>query len=270
MACLLNDRGGAIVQVYPITPPLGRRRYPPGGGSMPGAYHPWGHGPRDASRHALGTLLRRRARGALALVAVLALAAVGSRPIPAAAQGQGGTQPASGQQTASPAPRPELAVSLPDLPPGYEEAPSLELMLDDVPLRDRVIRQTQPGAGPGWIWTMTYQSENPVTQERVSFLAEDLAIFFMRALSDVAETTNWKEQDPAGLGSLATLYTFNFRVTGSDLVGDGALALFGPGDYLSYLAVLNVDGQAVSDLRMLARLVSSRVDDQRAASRAQR
>jgi hypothetical protein len=188
----------------------------------------------------------------------------------AAAQAQGGAQPTANQQTASPTPRPELAVSLQDLPPGYEEAPSLELMLDDVPLRDRVIRQTQPGAGPGWIWTMTYQSTNPVTQERVNFLAEDLAIFFMRALSDVAEITNWKEQDPAGLGGLATLYTFNFRVTGSDLIGDGALALFGPGDYLSYLAVLNVDGQAVSDLRMLARVVGSRVDDQRSASRAQR
>jgi hypothetical protein len=186
--------------------------------------------------------------------------------MPAAAQTQGGAQPTANQQTPSPTPRPELAVSLLDLPPGYEEAPSLELMLDDVPLRDRVIRQTQPGAGPGWIWTMTYQSTNPVTQERVNFLAEDLAIFFMRALSDVAEITNWKEQDAAGLGSLATLYTFNFRVTGSDLIGDGALALFGPGDYLSYLAVLNVDGQAVSDLRMLARVVSSRVDDQRAAS----
>src|SRR2546426_672702 len=83
-----------------------------------------------------------------------------------------------------------------------------------VPLRDRVIRQTQPGAGPGWIWAMTYQSPTPVTQERVSFLAEDLAIFFMRALSDVAQISDWSEQDPAGLGGLATLYTFSYRVTG--------------------------------------------------------
>ena len=55
---------------------------------------------------------------------------------------------------------------------------------------------------------MTYESPTPVTQERVTFLAEDLAIFFMRALGDVAQISDWKEQDAAGLGSLATLYTF--------------------------------------------------------------
>ena len=141
-------------------------------------------------------------------------------------------------------------------------------MLDDVPLRDRVIRQTQPSAGPGWLWTMTYQSPNAVNQDRVNFLAEDLAMFFTRALSDVAQISDWKEQDASGLGSLAKLYTFSYRVTGSEFVGDGALALFGPGNYLSYLAVLNTDGQAVSDLRMLARIVSSRVDAQPATSAA--
>jgi hypothetical protein len=234
------------------------------------AYHTLGHSLRGPVRHVLGVIVRPRAFSTLVLMAVLALAGAGFMPIPAAAQAQGGIQPAPSQQTSGPRPRPELAVGLRDLPPGYEEAPSLELMLNDVPLRDRVIRQTQPGAGPGWIWTMTYQSPNPVTQERVTFLAEDLAIFFMRALSDVAEITDWNELDAVDLGSLATLYTFSYRVTGSDLVGDGALAVFGPGDYLSYLAVLNVDGQAVSDLQMLARVVNSRVDTERAASRAQR
>jgi hypothetical protein len=251
------------------TPPVGRHRYPPAGGSMRRAYCPPAGDLRGLSRHALGAMVRPRALGALIMVAVLALVGAGVRPMPATAQAQGGAQPAAGQQTAGATPRPELAVGLQDLPPGYEEGPSLELMLNDVPLRDRVIRQTQPGAGPGWIWAMTYRSPTPVTQERVTFLAEDLAIFFVRALSDVAQISDWKEHDTAGLGSLATLYTFSYRVTGSDLVGDGALALFGPGDYLSYLAVLNVDGQAVSDLRMLARVVSSRVDSQRLTSLGQ-
>jgi hypothetical protein len=200
------------------------------------------------------------------LIVAIALIVAGLVPQPAPAQTQGGARAPAGQQTAGPAPRPDLALGLQDLPPGYEEAPSLELLLDDVPLRDRVLRQTQPGVGPGWIWTMTYQSTNPVNQERVNFLGQDLAMFFTRALSDVASISNWSEQDASGLGSLAKLYTFNYRVTGSDFVGDGALALFGPGDYLSYLAVLNVDGQATSDLRMLARTVSSRVDAQRTAS----
>src|SRR4051794_11915870 len=120
-----------------------------------------------------------------ALIVALTLVVAGLVPLPAPAQTQGGTQPAAGQQTAGPSPRPDLALGLSDLPPGYEEAPSLELMLDGAPLNDRVLRQTQPGAGPAWLWTMTYQG-NPPSQDRVNFLAEDLAMFFTRALSDVA------------------------------------------------------------------------------------
>jgi len=249
---------------YQTSATVGRRRCPPDGGSAFSAYHPPGHGLRGPSRHALGTMVGPRALRALTLVALLALVGAGLMPVPAAAQTQGGARPAPGQQTTGPTPRPELAIGLSDLPPGFEQAPSLELMLDGVALDDRVIRQTTPGAGPGWIWTMTYQGP-PVTQQRVTALSEDLAIFFMRSLSDVADLYNWSQQDPAGLGNVATLYTFNFRLPGSDLVGDGALAVFGPGDYLSYLAVLNVDGQSVSDLRMLARTVSSRIDAQRTA-----
>jgi hypothetical protein len=249
---------------YLTSPPVGRRRCPPGGSTLSVLHLP-GHGLRGPARHALGALVRPRVRRALALVALLALVGAGLMPVPAAAQRQGGAQPVGAQQPSGPTPRPELALGLRDLPPGYEEAPSLELMLYDVPLDDRVIRQTAPGAGPGWIWTATYQGSPPVTQERVNSLAEDLAIFFMRELSDVVEISDWNQRNPAGLGTVATLYIFNFREPGSDLVGDGALAVFGPGDYLSYLAVLNVDGQSESDLRMLARVVSSRIDAQRAA-----
>ena len=213
-----------------------------------------------------------RVRILRSLIVVLALVSAGLAPRPAVAQSQGGAQPQAGAQTQggaeapsspqapAPSPRPDLALGLRDLPPGYEEAPSLELELDDVPLHDRVLRQIRPGAGPAWVWTMTYQSDNPVTAERVSFLAEDLAVFFTRALSDVASISDWNERDASELGRLAKLYTFSFRVPGSDLVGDGALALFGPGNYLSYLAVLSVDGQSLSDLTMLARVVNARVD----------
>jgi hypothetical protein len=206
----------------------------------------------------------------LGMLVGLALAASSLVPVPASVEAEGGTAAPPGQTTAGPRPRPDLALGLRDLPPGYEEVPSLELKLDDVPLQDRVMRQIRPGAGPGWVWTMTYQGQTPVTQDRVDFLADDLSAFFRGALSDVAQITDWTERDPAGLGTLAKLYTFQFRVPGSDGVGDGALAVFGPGDYLTYLAVLNVDGQAVSDLRMLARIVNSRVDAQRTAGVAPR
>ncbi|HEY7062749.1 MAG TPA: hypothetical protein VII06_14820 [Chloroflexota bacterium] len=205
----------------------------------------------------------------LTIVVVLALV-VGLVPVPARVLAQGGAQTPAAQQATDASPRPDLAIGLSDLPPGYETAPSLELMLDDRPLQDRVIRQSEPGAGPGWIWTMTYQGSPPVTQERVNFLAEDLAIFFQRALSDVAIISDWRDRDPGDLGDLAKLYTFSYRIQGSDLVGDGALAIFGPGDYLSYLAVLNYDGQSMSDLRMLAHIVSTRIDAQRTTSQVPR
>jgi hypothetical protein len=199
------------------------------------------------------------------MLVALALAASTLVPGPAPVEAQGGTTSPAGQSNVGPIPHPELTLGLRDLPPGYEEAPSLELKLDDVPLDDRVIRQIQPGAGPVWLWTMTYQTRTPVTQDRLTFLADDLKTFFIGALSDVAQLSDWNDRDAGGLGTLAKLYTFQFRVTGSDVVGDGALALFGPGDYMTYLAVLNTDGQSVSDLRMFARVVSRRVDAQRTA-----
>jgi hypothetical protein len=200
----------------------------------------------------------------LALVIGTALAMLGSSlGLPPARAQREETVPVVSQPV-GPVSRPDLALSLRDLPPGYEEAPSLDLALNDTPLHDRVIRRTRSGAGPEWIWTMTYQARSPVSQDRLTFLTDDLAAFLTRAMSDVASLSDWTRQDATGLGSVATLYTFKFRPNGSDLVGDGALALFGPGDYVSYLAVLNLDGQAASDLRMLARTVSARVDAQRA------
>lgn len=215
---------------------------------------------------------------AIVLSVVVALASVASL-VPTAAQAQGGTTaPAgaapggaaapTGQQTAGPTPRPDLALSLRDLPPGFEQAPSLELMLDDRPLDDRVLRRATPGAGPSWIWTMTYQG-NPISQERLDFLADDLAVFLTRALDEVVDLTDWQVQS-LSLGAISRVYSFKFRAIDSDLVGDGALALFGPGDYVSYLAVINVDGQSLPDLQNLARIVSTRINAQRTAAPAPR
>src|SRR5262249_19507131 len=179
---------------YRTIQPVGRRRCPPGGSTLGGFHlpgHPPGHGLRGLARQALGALVRPRVRSALALVALFALVGAGLMPAPAAAQRQGGGHPRGAPQPPRPTPRPGPAIGLRDLPPGYEEAPSLQLLLNDAPLDDRVLRQTAPGPGPGWIWTMTYQGSPPVTQERVDFLAEDLAIFLMRELSDVAEISNW-------------------------------------------------------------------------------
>ena len=95
----------------------------------------------------------------LALVIGTALAMLGSSlGLPPARAQREETVPVV-SQPAGPVSRPDLALSLRDLPPGYEEAPSLDLALNDTPLHDRVIRRTRSGAGQEWIWTMTYQAE---------------------------------------------------------------------------------------------------------------
>jgi hypothetical protein len=165
----------------------------------------------------------------------------------------------NGQDTAQPLPRPDLALALRDLPPGYEEVPGLDLVLGDTPLEDRVLRRAERGPGPGWIWTMTYQTAAPVTQERVQSLGLDLAVTLSRVVGTVVELTDWTVEDPAGLGPFAVLYGFQYHALGSDTGGDGALAVFGPGPYLSYLAVLNADGESLGDAARLAALVNARV-----------
>jgi hypothetical protein len=168
--------------------------------------------------------------------------------------------------TAQPVPRRDLALALNDLPPGYEEAESLDLQLFETPLADRVIRRTNPGPGPAWIWTMTFQPATPMTQARMDFLADDLSVLLTRATADVALLSRWSIGASDGLGALARVYTFSFHAKGEDVNGDGTLALFGTPDYTTYMVVLNTDGRSASDLRDLARIVGSRVDAARGAA----
>jgi hypothetical protein len=174
----------------------------------------------------------------------------------------------TGARTA-PVPRPDLAISQRDLPPGFEEAPSLDLMLFDTPLADRVLRRRSVGAGPGWVWTMSFQPATPMTQDRLTFLTDDLSVFLVRAMSDVAQLSDWKLGPSADLGDIAREYTFTFQTSSGELAGDGALALFGSEDYVTYIAVLNLDGRASADLRDLARIVNQRTASDRLAAASQ-
>lgn len=162
-------------------------------------------------------------------------------------------------QTGGPTARPDLTISLSDLPTGYEEAPSLDLTLFDTPLDDRVFRRAASDDGPEWIWSMTYEVVNPVSAGRLVILGQDLIVFLTRSFADLVQLSEWTQEDPTGLGDVAQAYSFKFRVLATDAAGDGALALFGGGGYLSLVAALDVDGEAVSDLRLLASYVNERV-----------
>jgi hypothetical protein len=93
----------------------------------------------------------------------------------------------------------------------------------------------------------------------------------MREASDVMQVSAWTQGPATDLGDIAAEYRFKFQLTGEDTTtGDGTLALFGSPTYVSYMVVLNTDGQSSSDLRTLARIVSGRVDADRASSVAGR
>lgn len=157
-----------------------------------------------------------------------------------------------------PVARPDLALSLQDLPALYEEVEGLGLSLGSVPLQDRVLRRTQQGAGPAWIWTMTYETAGRVTHGRVQSLAVDLAVTASRLLGSRGELTNWSVEDASGLGQYATMYSFDYRIYETDAVGDGVLAIFGPGPYMSYLIAISPDTQVLSEARQLAAIINAR------------
>src|SRR3954447_25673713 len=83
----------------------------------------------------------------------------------------------SGDSTSSsvgPVPRPDLGLNLGDLPAGYEEVDGFELDVFDQPLVDLIMRRSESGPGPDWIWTATSQAREELTQPRVDIFAEDL------------------------------------------------------------------------------------------------
>jgi hypothetical protein len=189
---------------------------------------------------------------------LLALTTVIVRPAPA---WQGSDAALVLASQTEPTPRPDLTVTLGDLPSGYEEVPGLDLMLFDTPLIDRVLRRIEPGAGPDWVMSSTYQVLAPVTQNRVDFLANDLTVFLTRSLADEVTLNQWTLEDSSALGEMAKAYSFAFAVPARELRGDGALALVGrDAGYVSLVIVLNVDGDSVSDLHALVDIVNARID----------
>jgi hypothetical protein len=167
--------------------------------------------------------------------------------------------------TGRPVARRDLALAVSDFPPVYEEGESLDLELFDYPLADRVIRRKTPGPGPDWIWTMTFQPDSPMTQSRMNFIADDMTIILNRSAADILTLNNWAQiTSPTGLGDLAVQYTFGGTVKSDGTKIDGTLALFGSPDYVSFLVVMNTDGESATDLSDLAQIVTSRINTDRA------
>ena len=158
--------------------------------------------------------------------------------------------------------RPDLALTLRDLPPGYQETTPISLTIGGTPVEDRSIMRDGAGVGPFYLWSAVYEAVPPaITDARLERLARDLTVLFSRSAAPL-DLSDWDELDPAGLGEFARVYGFEFRAPEVERAGDGALAAFNHGNVVTYLAVMSFDGRAITDLRQYARLLDGRIQQE--------
>jgi hypothetical protein len=183
--------------------------------------------------------------------------------------------PVQAQERPGPMPRPDLALTADDLPPGYREVAPIDVTFGGVPIQDRSLRPTVPGLAPTWIWTATFQVSMPVTEERIARWADDLVIALSldfgpsldRSVGAPVVFSDWADPDPIGLGEYARLYRFRYQRLEDNGAGNGALVVFSRGDVVSVLAALGTAGRADVDLVPLARVVDERVAQEVALAR---
>jgi hypothetical protein len=195
----------------------------------------------------------------LIVLGLLGIMATGAHAQQAPATPTAAPSPAAAQPPPGVVARPDLALGLRDLPPGYQETTPISLTIGGTPVDDQAMLRSGAGAGPVYIWSAVYEAIPPaVTDERLERLARDIAVLISRSATPL-ELSDWDELDPAGLGDFARVYGFEFRSPDVDRRGDGALAAFNHGNVVAYLAVMSFDGRAVTDLRQYGRTISGRI-----------
>jgi hypothetical protein len=141
------------------------------------------------------------------------------------------------EQPLQPVARPDLALAVTDLPPGY--APAMPDYAATSPLALRVLRRTSPGAGPAMIWSAAFDAGTP---EQADLAVDHPAgIAALLSPSMAPQLSDWEEIEAVeGEGRHAHVY--RFRYSGSDAQGASTgilllsqhdklvtcLALFGP------------------------------------------
>jgi hypothetical protein len=168
--------------------------------------------------------------------------------------------PTAVQAPLTPVARPDLALSLRDVPPGYEDAPPVGLTLGTTQVQDRALRRPGPGIGPFYIWSVVYEAvPPPMTEERLGRLTREIAVIVTRSAAPQFELSDWNEMDATSLGDFAQVYSFRFRLTESNAMGEGGLAVFSRANTVAYLIVMNADGRAAADLRQYGLVLDGRI-----------
>lgn len=162
--------------------------------------------------------------------------------------------------------RPDLALSARDLPPGFEEVSPEFMSIGGMPIEDRVLRRQGGGIGAYWYWSVTYQAPTTPTDESVNRASRNIAVILSRTFGENVHLSDWQDQDPAGLGDIASLRTFHYQNLNSGYEADGALVVLSRGDIVSVLAALSTDGRVTGDAHRYARLLDSRIQQDLLAS----
>jgi hypothetical protein len=155
-------------------------------------------------------------------------------------------------------PRPELALTERDLPPGYAES---VVAADVAGASFDVLRFQRTGSalGPILIQSIILEAGEPLSQETVTAMAHSLAATLTRETGTAAQLRDWDELDPAGIGERAVLYSFRMHLLERDVAADAAFAVFTRGDLLGMVVLVNGDGRATTDLRQYAHVLDTRL-----------
>jgi hypothetical protein len=182
-----------------------------------------------------------------------------------------GATPAAAQDRDRAVSRQDLALVASDLSASYQESSWIQVQMGQALLDTRLLTRND-GAGPLIVYSMTFQARGRVPQADIRRLADET----YANLSDVLartiqiELTGVETLGYPGVGDVAAMRRFGFRVPNVNGEGDGALVTFAREDYVAVLATLSTDGRAVTDVRQYARIVDARVQTEQAGAASSR
>ena len=165
--------------------------------------------------------------------------------------------PPSGQRLRV-TPRPELALTARDLPPGYAET-VVSAVIAGESFDVLRFQRTGPAVGPALIQSVILQVAEPLPEDAVTAMAHSLAGALTREAGTAAQLRDWDELDPAGIGDRAVLYGFRIQLLERDVAADAALAVFTRGDLLGVVVLVSGAGRATTDLRQYAHILDARL-----------
>ncbi|HEY7063449.1 MAG TPA: hypothetical protein VII06_18365 [Chloroflexota bacterium] len=170
---------------------------------------------------------------------------------------------AAAQQTLPIEPRPDLGLTLQDLPPGFGILPAVPDATGPIAAASRGYARADAAEGPSLVATVTLGTYDPHV---ASLLVPALARVFVSSPavpgmqeSGGSEWVEWEPVDAVGLGDQAIMYHFRVEAAERDPRADGGLAVFRRHELVGAVLVINEHGQGLASVREYASLIDDRM-----------